>query len=283
MRSLGIEPDFLISKPQAGADVLFVHRRLADAEIYFVGSRSDLPTQIEASFRVTGRIPELWHADTGKQEPVSYQMIEGRTRVPLILSTHETVFVVFRQATTLASRALTSPVENPLITLPDQWQLRFQAGRGTPEESRAATLGSWSDSRDEGIRYFSGTGTYSTTMSAPRSWFSPTARLWLDLGKVMNVAQVRVNGKDLGVIWKAPFRVDVTDALKPGANQLQIEVTNLWVNRLIGDQQPNITHKYSFTTRAFYKSRCTAAVVGTIGTGSNGENHPQSVMANHSR
>ena len=265
LRSLGIEPDFLISKPQAGADVLFVHRRLADAEIYFVGSRSDLPTQIEASFRVTGRIPELWHADTGKQEPVSYQMIEGRTRVPLILSTHETVFVVFRQATTLASRALTSPVENPLITLPDQWQLRFQAGRGTPEESRAATLGSWSDSRDEGIRYFSGTGTYSTTMSAPRSWFSPTARLWLDLGKVMNVAQVRVNGKDLGVIWKAPFRVDVTDALKPGANQLQIEVTNLWVNRLIGDQQPNITHKYSFTTRAFYKTDAPLLSSGLLG------------------
>ena len=265
LRSLGIEPDFLISKPQDGADVLFVHRSLADAEIYFVDSRSDLPTQIEASFRVTGRIPELWHADTGKQEPVSYQMIEGRTLVPLTLNPHETVFVVFRQAATLASRTLPSPAENPLIKLPDQWQLRFQAGQGAPEESRAATLGSWSDSRDEGIRYFSGTGTYSTTMSAPRSWFSPTARLWLDLGRVMNVAQVRVNGKDLGVIWKAPFRVDVTDALKPGANQLQIEVTNLWVNRLIGDQQPNITHKYSFTTRAFYKADAPLLSSGLLG------------------
>ena len=265
LRNLGIEPDFLISKPQAAADVLFVHRHLADAEIYFVDSRSDVPAQIEASFRVTGRLPELWHADTGKQEPVTYQMIGGRTLVPLTLNAHDTVFVVFREATTLASRTLPSPIENPLITLPDQWQLRFQPDLGAPQGSRAATLGSWSDSPDEGIRYFSGTGTYSVTMSAPKSWFSPHARLWLDLGKVMNVAQVKVNGKDLGVLWKAPFRVDVTDALKPGANQLQIEVTNLWVNRLIGDQQPHSTHKYTFTTRAFYKADARLLPSGLLG------------------
>ncbi len=265
LRSLGIEPDFLVNKPQAGADVLFVHRHTDDAEIYYVDSRSDLPAQIEAGFRVTGRAPELWHADTGKRESVSYRSIEGRTLVPLTLNAHETVFVVFRQATPVASWTSPSLVETPLMALSNQWQLRFQADRGAPEANTMAMLGSWSDSPDAGIRYFSGTGIYSTTVSAPRSWFSPNARLWLDLGKVMNVAQVRVNGRDLGVIWKAPFRVDVTDALKPGTNEVQIEVTNLWVNRLIGDQQPNITHRYSFTTRAFYKADAPLLPSGLLG------------------
>ena len=89
--------------------------------------------------------------------------------------------------------------------------------------------------------------------------------MWLDLGRVRNIAQVRVNGKDLGLVWKAPFRVDVTKALKPGTNRLEVKVTNLWVNRLIGDAQPDATDKYTFTTQAFYKADSPLLPSGLLG------------------
>ena len=101
------------------------------------------------------------------------------------------------------------------------------------------------------MKYFSGSATYTKTIQAPADWFKPGAHLWLDLGDVENLADVAVNGKSLGILWKAPYKVDVTSALKPGSNQLTIKVTNLWVNRLIGDQQPDASgkiHLHGFQT-----------------------------------
>ena len=102
-------------------------------------------------------------------------------------------------------------------------------------------------------------------MNAPGDWFERGARLWLDLGDVKNLAQVLVNGKQLGIIWKTPFRVDVTDAMKPGVNSVEVKVTNLWVNRLIGDQQPNVTRKYTYTTMPFYRADSPLLHSGLLG------------------
>ena len=102
------------------------------------------------------------------------------------------------------------------------------------------------------MKYFSGTGTYAKTIQAPADWFKKGAQMWLDLGDVKNLAEVTVNGKALGMVWHAPYRVDVTAALKPGANEIAIKVTNAWVNRLIGDQQPGAT-KYTFADVKPYK------------------------------
>ena len=115
------------------------------------------------------------------------------------------------------------------------------------------------------MKYFSGTATYSKTVQAPAAWFKTGARLWLDLGDVKNLAEVSVNGKPLGIIWKAPFRVDVTGALKTGSNQLEVKITNLWVNRLIGDQQPGIATKYTYTTQAFYQQSSPLLPSGLLG------------------
>jgi hypothetical protein len=87
----------------------------------------------------------------------------------------------------------------------------------------------------------------------------------MDLGGVMNVAEVSINGKNLGIAWKSPFRVDMTSALKPGANRLQVKVSNLWVNRLIGDQQPGAEQKYTFTTQAFYPTDAPLLPSGLLG------------------
>jgi hypothetical protein len=96
-------------------------------------------------------------------------------------------------------------------------------------------LTSWTDSSDAGVKYFSGTATYAKTVQAPAPWLRGE-RVWLDLGKVRDIAQVKVNGKDVGMVWAPPYRVDVTDALKPGANRIEIAVTNEWTNRQIGDR-----------------------------------------------
>jgi hypothetical protein len=145
------------------------------------------------------------------------------------------------------------------------WSISFQPGRGAPSQITTDTLGSWSASSDPGVKYFSGTGTYTADLKASDNWFSKDTGLWLDLGDVKNLAQVLVNGKDLGIVWKKPFRVNVSEALKPGINKLEIRVTNLWVNRLIGDQQPGVRNKITYTTQAFYKADSPLLSSGLLG------------------
>ena len=115
------------------------------------------------------------------------------------------------------------------------------------------------------MKYFSGTGSYIKIINAPGEWFKEEAEQWLDLGSVKNIAEVIVNGKSLGIVWKTPFRVNVTNALKQGDNTLEIKVTNLWVNRLIGDQQPGIEEKFTYTTMAFYRPDSQLLSSGLLG------------------
>jgi alpha-L-rhamnosidase/F5/8 type C domain len=262
--SLGVAPDVRF-EPQSGTDLRFVHRSLADGDVYYVDNRRNQREPVEVSFRVDGKAPEFWHADTGSREPASYRRVGGRTLVPLNLQAYETVFVVFHRSTPVAQRKVPASVEAPLLTLSDKWQLKFPAQLGAPTAQMPATLTSWSDSSDEGVKYFSGTALYTTTLQARPAWFVPGARIWLDLGKVMNLAEVVLNGKNLGVAWKAPFRVDMTSTLMAGANQLQVKVTNLWVNRLIGDLQPGAKQKYTFTTQPFYRPDAPLLPSGLLG------------------
>jgi hypothetical protein len=95
------------------------------------------------------------------------------------------------------------------------------------------------------VKYFSGVGTYNKSVEAPAAWFSSNTRLWLDLGEVRELAEVTINGRSLGTVWRTPYRVDVTGVLKPGANSVSIKVANTWINRLVGYQQPGAT-KISF-------------------------------------
>jgi hypothetical protein len=175
------------------------------------------------------------------------------------------VFVVFRKQATAHSRTLPRQVESSIATLDGAWDVSFQPDHGAPAKVTLDKLTSWSESVDSGVKYFSGTGTYTKTVNAPPEWIAPGARLLLDLGDVKNLAEVLINGKSLGVVWKAPFRVDVTDALKPGENAVEVKVTNLWVNRLIGDQQPNVTKKYTYTTMPFYKADSPLLPSGLLG------------------
>ena len=123
------------------------------------------------------------------------------------------------------------------LILAGPWTVRFQHKRGAPSEARFNSLVSWDHHPDQGIRYFSGTADYSLEFELPNNFLEKNQEVWLDLGEVKVIAEVRINGKDIGILWSKPFRIEVSRALQPGSNKLEIDVTNLWVNRLIGDEQ----------------------------------------------
>jgi hypothetical protein len=235
LASLGVPPDVEYGRG-LDADLVWINRRDGDADIYFVANHADRAQDFEVRFRVAGKAAELWHADTGASEPASYNTADGRTTVPLHLEGRESVFVVFRRATDLPSRVVTRASPSPLATLGGPWEVSFPPNLGAPAKLQLAELASWTANTDNGVKYFSGTAVYTKTLQAQRGWFQPGARLLLDLGAVKDIAEVSLNGKALGVLWKPPFRVDVTGALKPGANLLEIKVTNEWTNRIIGDK-----------------------------------------------
>lgn len=281
-----IQPDFE-SQNAGKAEIGTIHRRDGDTDIYFVANLGDAAADFTGSFRVAGKVPELWHADTGKHaEAGQWRQANGRTELPLKLGPAESVFVIFRQpagdrdpvvSVTMptSAGATTQPADMELAVAdgnalhltsagPGSVQLQFASGRsktveipalpspidiggawdvsftkhwGAPDSIKMDKLASWSDSSDDGVKYFSGTGTYSKDIQIPSDFKQPGRQLILDLGDVKDLATVSVNGKKLGVLWHPPFRVDVTDALEPGTNHLEIAVTDTWRNRLIGDEQ----------------------------------------------
>jgi len=240
-RLLKIEPDFQYSKSHSDSDVRFVHRRLEDGDIYFINNRKARSEELEARFRITDEEPELWHADTGVIESVSYREDAGRTLVPLTLDANDAVFVVFRKASVQHERRVPAYIRESLHSLNGPWTVHFQQHRGAPAEAEFKELQSWTLSGDPGIRYFSGTATYETTFEVPSRLVNAGASIEIDLGAVKNVAEVFVNGIAAGIAWKAPFRLEVTNSLHAGTNKLSVRVTNVWQNRLIGDKQSGAT------------------------------------------
>ncbi len=265
LTDMKVAPDFDYAKPQSDTKLLFVHRILPQGEVYWVDNRNNRAESLDATFRVRGKAAELWHADTGKIEPASYRTANGRTIVPLRLQPYEAVFVVFRNPAAAPSRTLPVWTDTPMATVDGPWEVAFQPNRGAPPKITLDKLTSWSDNSDSGVKFFSGTGTYSKTVQAQAGWFKKGARLWLDLGDVKNLAEVSVNGKPLGIVWKAPSRVDVSAVMKPGPNTLIVKVTNLWVNRLIGDQQPDAPRKYTYTAQQFYQQNSPLLPSGLLG------------------
>lgn len=262
--ALNVKPDFDYSRTATDSVVNFVHRKLTDGEVYFVDNRSDHDQAIDATFRVAGKKPELWRAETGTAEPVSFKIADGRTTVPLHLEPWGTVFVVFRKTSTQESNTVPQSTPTTLTTINGPWKVEFQAGRGAPASITMDQLSDWSQNNDPGVKYFSGIGTYTKTVQAPPDWFKKGTRLSIDLGDVKNLAVVTVNGKKLGEIWHSPYRIEVGRALKPGANEVTIQVVNAWVNRLIGDEQPGAT-KLTFADVKPYKANSPLLPSGLLG------------------
>ena len=263
--ALKIAPDFIYTKPQTDTRVLFVHRKLNNTDFYWVNNRNHRVENLDATFRVEGRAAEIWHPETGTIEPASYEISNGMTKVKLRLEPDDAVFVVFRKKAEKLSVGSPRPDEKKLVAVNGPWDLTFQADRGAPAQISLSELAAWNENADPGVKYFSGTGSYATSIQAPADWFQSGSQLWLDLGSVKNIAEVIINGKSLGIVWKTPFRVNATDALQEGENKIEIRVTNLWVNRLIGDQQPGVKTKITYTTMPFYRADSPLMPSGLLG------------------
>jgi len=310
--TLGVSSDFTATK----GDLRFIHRKDAEADIYFLSSQEKQAITTECSFRVTGKIPELWHPDTGKSETVAlYRTENGQTILPIPFDPAGSVFVVFRKNAPAVPPIIAIHLngKNPFaagaeeyVGLPEivggkvsftawksgdydcitargttvkgtiselptpqeltgPWQLTFPLKLGAPAAATFDQLSSWSDSTVEGIQYFSGTATYEKSFTLAEEFLKKGRRVFLDLGMVKNLAEVSLNGKPLGILWKEPFRVEITDAAKPGKNDLTVKVTNLWPNQLIGDQKLPEAQRISWASVSLYKADSPLLPSGLLG------------------
>ena len=236
LEAMGLTEDFSFTGGDDMTDISYIHRRDGDDEIYFIASRGERPETIRARFRVTGKIPELWNPVSGKRSAATgFEEKTGGIEMPLAFDPCGSVFVVFRdQATALAGG---SPEEEPrtAIELDGPWEVQFDPRWGGPRAATFAKLVSWTERPEPGIKYFSGTATYRKRFDLPAAISISDASFLLDLGDLAELAEVRLNGQALGITWTPPFRVDVTGALKPGGNHLEIDIVNFWPNRIIGD------------------------------------------------
>jgi len=235
LRDAGVAPDFefaaATTNPEAA--LTYIHRRDGDAEIYFVANRAKHAVSGQLTFRVAGKVPELWDAVTGRVRfATSYRVTEDRTMLPLDLPPCGSMFVVFRApaAQHLATGAPNTPVLVPVDTLGGAWRVSFDPKWGGPAAVEFAALTDWTHRAEDGIRHYSGTAVYRKTFDAP------AGAIVLDLGDVRELASVRLNGHSLGIVWAPPFQVDVAGLLKPAGNELEIDVVNFWANRVIGDE-----------------------------------------------
>lgn len=231
LAALAVEPDLHV---ESGAEVRWIHRRTEHENIYFI-SNPGVAASVTLSFRATAPAVEIWHPDTGAVEPARHATpVNGRTHLTLDLDATGSCFVVFRSAPTPGR---TEPLATVAARseLTGAWRLSFPPGLGAPVEATIASLVSWTDHPDDGIRHFSGTATYSRTFTVPAEFLATGRHVFLDLGRVRHVAEVRVNGTAFPALWKPPYRLDLTRAVQAGTNDLEIQITNLWPNRLIGD------------------------------------------------
>ncbi len=272
----GVPPDCEFS-PNPDAMLDYIHRTSADADIYFVANHTNLDVTATVAFRVTGKAPELWDAVTGERRfLLDYSERDGRTYIPLSFAPCGSWFIVFRapaaaqpaiapagtasftvNATTNGPLAYdwhfngahpppanNEPELDPAGELAGPWTVHFDPKWGGPASATFDDLVSWTARPEPGIKYYSGTAVYEKTFTAPDT---KNGKLWLDLGSVHEIAEVKVNGQSCGILWCPPWRADITAAVKPGPNQLQIEVVNFWPNRIIGDASQPAAQRFTRT------------------------------------
>ncbi len=232
LKKMGISEDFVATGP-----IRQGHRHTNDREVYFLSNKSAEATQADCTFRVDKGQPQLWDPVTGTTRLLpQYKQVSERTTIPMLFEPWQSFFVVFPRndasKTPTASGKVNFPKTEPIITLDGPWEVSFDPKWGGPEKITFETLQDWAQRAEDSIRHYSGIAAYRKAFDSPKVWGQ---RVFLDLGVVHEMAEVVLNGKKLGVVWCAPWRLDITDALKEKGNQLEIKVANLWTNRLLGD------------------------------------------------
>jgi hypothetical protein len=232
----GIQPDVV-----APATLRWSHRAGVGEDIYFVANDSVEAVDAEVVFRIVGRRVEEWDAVTGTRARLAHSNSATTTRVRLRLEPRESGFIVFRGEAGAGFHGIAQPERRAFATVEGEWDVTFRDYPGGARTLRLRAGDSWSQHADPEIRFYSGHATYVRTIDVPPAALARGRTVELDLGTVGEIARVRVNGRDVGTWWSAPYRREITDALRGGENRLEIAVTNYWANRLIGDEQPGAT------------------------------------------
>ncbi len=231
----GLKPDF------DGEGLIYIHRRVDDTDLYFVSHQENRSLDRICKFRVAGKQSELWDPETGAIRGLPEFTEHGGTiSIPLHFGPMQSWFVMFRSGKPVSRGARKNfAVPRTVRQIDRNWRVTFDPRWGGPEEAVGfPSLIDWSKHSDLHIRYYSGTAVYRKLLTLSKLDLpADTGRLLLDLGAVEVMALVRLNGKECGIAWKPPYVVDITGAAHAGVNDLQIDVVNLWINRMIGDEQ----------------------------------------------
>ena len=247
---------------------LFIHRTLPGGEVYFISNQTERTISINPQFRVTGKSPELWDAINGSVRDLSaYNVNEKGTSVPIKLEPFQSAFIVFRKPTQKSGlNSITANFPDPTRTyeITGPWKVAFDAKMRGPEKPVIfQKLTDWSKNQENSIKYYSGTATYSKTFNSFKA--QNGERVFLDLGKVIAMAKVKVNGVEMGGVWTPPYQVDITDAIKAGENKVEITVVNNWMNRLIGDLRLPAEQRKTWVSLNPYNANSTLQPSGLMG------------------
>lgn len=236
-----IPADFSILESDSKTDFDYIHYTIGKTDVYFVTNQTTDRQKVNARFRTSGKQPELWDALTGNiQEAKAFTQNEYLTTIPLTLEPYEAVMVVFDKeiASTVEGSAKRNYADyQTLQNIAGEWKVNFDPEWGGPETVIFPELTDWTEHSEEGIKYYSGTATYNKSFELI---FAPekNKRYFLQLGSVkdLGIAEVRINGKDKGITWTKPFRIEISNDLQEGENTLEINVVNSWYNRVAGDE-----------------------------------------------
>jgi hypothetical protein len=249
LAALQVQRDVAIETPAIPfSQVAYTHRKHENTDLYFVANQKDSAIQVQLSFRVTGKLPELWNPLNGDTAIADNWFIEdGRTYVNLSLAEYGSTFVVFEKPTRLTKSG--SKEQLLLYTHPvtKAWKVQFDTAYGGPAQPvMFDSLKSWSVNSNDSIRYYSGTAVYNNTVT-----INEIQHVELVLDSLYNLATVEVNGVDCGTIWARPYSVNITKAVKNGKNDIRIKVTNTWANRIIGDHALPESKRLTFTNAPY--------------------------------
>ena len=285
LKKMHVKPDFESTGP-----IRYTHQIQNNGELYFVSNKTNESVDPAGTFRIEKGVPELWDPMTGENRPLTqFKQLNGQIEIPLHFEPYQSFFIFFNQSGASESQGITEtknfckPIY--LSEVKGPWNVSFNPRWGGPKNAIFDSLSDWSKNPVEGIKYYSGIANYHKTIEVSKEMLSDkNTDLFLNLGEVCQMASVRINGKDMGIVWTAPFEVRIKEALVSGTNQLEIEVANLWSNRLIGDEQfaddgvkdnqwpewmqknkPRTSGRLTFTTLKYYKKDSPLIKSGLIG------------------
>jgi hypothetical protein len=282
LAGMKIQPDV-----ETDSSLRYTHRATGNADIYFISNRTGKPLSAQVKFRSVKGTPVLWDPITGESRNLKeYSVKDGRTTVPLTFDEYQSFFVLFsKEMKSPLSKSKNFPSTIPVATIDGPWSVYFAPERGGSGNAIFNELHDWATDKDSTTRYFSGIALYKKTFDLPVNDLpAANSKLFLQLGEVKNLARIKLNGKELGVLWTAPWRIDITKSVVQKNNKLEMEVANLWPNRLIGDERlpddgikdgqwpdwllnhrPRTSGRHSFATNKFYNKDSPLLRSGLIG------------------